>query len=375
MKRLAIIGSTGSIGTQTLDVVRCFSEELEVVALCAGKNAALLKEQVNEFRPAYDYCRGGISVDGAALLDPCEMVTLPEVDLVVMATVGDAGMEPTLAAIEAGKSVALANKEILVMAGGIISEAARKAGKPILPIDSEPSAIWQCLEGDRRKVARLIITASGGAFRDRPWEQLHGVTPAEALAHPTWTMGQKITVDSATLVNKAFEVIEAHWLFDMPFERITALVHRQSIIHSMVEFEDGTFKAQLGMPDMRFPIQYALTYPEGRANASLPAFDPIQAGTLTFEELDPARYPCFQIAVEAGRRGDTWPAVLAAADEAAVEMFLAERIPFTDIPMVIEKTLSAHTPVTTPALGDIMDAAAWASQYAGSLASPVKRTE
>ena len=367
MKRLAILGSTGSIGRQTLDVVRRLPDAFDVVALCAGRNTALLQRQIDEFRPRYCHCKSDVSLNGAKRLDPREMAALPEVDLVVVATVGDVGMMPTLDALGAGKPVALANKEILVMAGGLITGAARKAGARILPVDSEPSAIWQCIEGDQREIARLIITASGGAFRGRSWDDLRAVTPKEALNHPTWEMGPKITIDSATLVNKAFEVIEARWLFDTPYERIDAVVHRQSIIHSMVEFADGSVKAQLGPPDMRYPIQYALTYPDGRANAALPAFDPIQAGSLTFEALDPDTYPCFQMALEVGKRGETWPATLAGADEAAVGMFLDGRIRFTDIPGVIEDTLAAHTPVKDPDLDDIMDAAGWAAEYAVGL--------
>ena len=367
MKRLAILGSTGSIGRQTLDVVRGFPGEFDVVALCAGRNAALLQHQIDEFHPRFYHCKSDASLAGATLLDPWAMAALPDVDLVVVATAGDAGMRPILEALNAGKPVALANKEPLVMAGGFITAAAEAAGARILPVDSEPSAIWQCIEGEHREIARLMITASGGAFRNRARDDLHAVTPEEALNHPTWNMGPKITIDSATLVNKAFEVIEAHWLFDVPFDRIEAVVHHQSIIHSMVEFADGSVKAQLGPPDMRYPIQHALMYPNGRANAALPAFDPVMVGSLTFEALDPARYPCFQIALEAGKRGDTWPSALAGADEAAVAMFLDGAIRFTDIPSVIEATLAAHAPVKDPGLDDIMDAAAWAGDYARGL--------
>jgi len=364
LKRLAILGSTGSIGRQTLDIVRGFPDEFDVVGLSAGRNAALLQGQIDEFRPRYFHCNSGASLNGASRLDPQEMAVLPEVDLVVVATVGDAGMRPTLGALNAGKAVALANKEILVMAGGLIKATAEARGTRVLPVDSETTGIWQCVEDEGREIRRLIITASGGAFRDRSWDDLRSVTPEEALNHPTWKMGRKITIDSATLTNKAFEVIESHWLFDVPFERIEAVIHHQSVIHAMVEFVDGSVKAQMGPPDMRYPIQYALMYPRGRANAALPAFDPVLTGSLTFEALDPARYPCFQIALEAGKRGDTWPAVLAGADEAAVGMFLEGRIRFTDIPGVIEATLTAHTPVKDPGLDDIMDAAAWAADYA-----------
>jgi len=364
VKRLAILGSTGSIGRQTLDVVRSLPDEFDIVALAAGRNTTLLRQQVAEFRPRYCHCTAEATAEGVEHIEPREMACLPEVDLLVVATVGDAGMRPTLDALNAGKPVALANKEILIMAGGLITAAAEAAGGRILPIDSEPSAIWQCVKGDERAVKRLIITASGGAFRDRTWDELSGVTPEEALKHPTWSMGPKITIDSATLMNKAFEVIEAHWLFRTPYECIDAVVHHQSIIHSMVEFEDGTVKAQLGPPDMRYPIQHALTFPDGLANETLPDFDPVGAGSLTFEALDAGKHPCFGIGLEAGKRGDTWPSVLTGADEAAVGMFLDGRIRFTQIPDIIEATLAAHTPVKDPDLEAVMDASAWAAEYA-----------
>jgi 1-deoxy-D-xylulose-5-phosphate reductoisomerase len=365
VKKLAILGSTGSVGRQTLDIVRCFPGEFEVVALCAGRNVELLRQQADEFRPAYYHCDGtGFGASSAMRsISPGEAATLPQVDIVVAAMAGSAGMGPLLAALTAGKKVALANKEPMVMAGQLVTQAARQHGGEILPVDSEPSAIWQCIQGEPTPARKLIITASGGAFRDRTWESLRDVTPAEALKHPTWKMGQKITIDSATLMNKAFEVVESRCLFGIPYERIDVVVHRQSIVHSMVEFEDGSVKAQLGPPDMRYPIQYALFHPERRANAALPKFDPVKVGQLTFEAMKPDLYPCFELAMDYARRGGTWPAVLAGADEAAVSLFLDGKIRFTDLPDVVAATLSAHSPRLDASLDDVVEAAAWAAEY------------
>ena len=363
MKRIAILGSTGSVGCQTLDVVRAFRDQFEVVALCAGSNSDLLEQQVDEFKPRYFHSNvgSGKPYNGAKTALPSEIAQMDDVDLIVGATVGCAGMGPTLAALRAGKTVALANKEVIVMAGEILLRECRNSGATILPVDSEPSALWQCIEGERTEPARFIITASGGAFRDRKWESLDDVTPAQALKHPTWEMGKKITIDSATLMNKAFEVIETRWLFDVPFEQIDVVIHRQSIIHSMVEFVDGTMKAQLGPPDMRHPIQYALFYPERRSNAELPRFDPVATGSLTFEAMDPNLYPCFELAIEYGKKGGTWPSVLAGADEAAVSLFLDGRIKFTDLPDVVADTLAEHTPIMEHSVEDAIEAAAWAT--------------
>ena len=363
-KRIVILGSTGSVGTQTLEIVRAFPESFEVVGLCAGNNVELLKAQADEFHPRYINSTAALDThNGATRLSPEEIVSLPEVDLVMCATVGCAGMGPTVAAIDAGKTLALANKEVIVMAGELLIRRARKHGATVLPVDSEPSALWQCIEGEKTDPAKFIITASGGAFRDRTWESLHNVTPAEALKHPTWSMGAKITIDCATLMNKAFEVIETRWLFDIPFEKIDVVIHRQSIIHSMVEFADGTAKAQLGPTDMRHPIQYALFYPDRQHNAGLARFDPIATGSLTFEPMDPSLYPCFELALEYGKRGGTWPAVLAGADEAAVSLFLDGRIRFTDIPEVVASTLAAHTPNMEHSIEDAVQAASWATEH------------
>ncbi len=372
MRNLAIIGSTGSIGRQALEVVRALPQHLRVVGLAAGNNIALLEEQALEFRPLYVHAVG----DGlwqrlreAGL--PCrwappeEMVAAPEVDTVLMATAGRAGLLPTLAALRAGKVVALANKEVLVMAGHLVVAAAREGGGQLRPVDSEHSAIWQCLWGeDVGKVARLILTASGGPFRDTPPQDLARVTAQEALRHPTWRMGPKVTVDSATLLNKGFECLEARWLFDIPLARIEVVMHRESIVHSLVEFCDGSVKAQLSLPDMRLPIQLALTYPERVEGVAVPRLDLAQVGALHFGPVDLARYPCLALALEAGRRGGTYPAVLSAADEVAVEAFLAGRLAFLDIPRLLEEVLEAHVGVAEPHLAQVLEAEAWARAWA-----------
>ena len=368
MKGLAILGSTGSIGRQTLDVARSFPGEFRVLGLAARSSLGLLGEQIREFKPLMVSCQGsqeeiaGLLVSGCHVCSMEEMVCHPEVDLVMVATVGEAGLAPTFAALQAGKRVALASKEVVVMAGELLHSLIQGNSQALLPVDSEPSAIWQCLRGEDKEVARLIITASGGAFRRRPLKELAQVTPEEALKHPTWSMGPKITIDSATLINKAFEVIEAHWLFGVPWEKIEVAVHPQSIIHSMVEFIDGSVKAQLGLPDMRLPIQYALFYPNRMKNGSIPRFDPVAVGSLTFEPLDIDRYPCFQLALDIGMRGGTWPAALSAADEAAVELFLSRRIGFLEIPQVIQEALKDHRPVMEPSLAEILNAASWAKE-------------
>jgi 1-deoxy-D-xylulose-5-phosphate reductoisomerase len=306
--RVAVLGSTGSVGRQTLDVIRAHRDRFQVVGLSAWNNVDLLSKQIEEFRPQMVCCSQPDNLERASdsnyhdakLVD---IACAPEVDLVVSGIVGRDGLEPTRAALLAGKKVALANKEAMVMAGAILMEAARKGGGEIRPVDSEHSAIWQCLAGeDPSCVRRLILTASGGALRDLPSEKLAQVTPDEALAHPTWSMGRRITVDSASLFNKGLEVIEARWLFDIPFERIDIVLHRESIIHSMVEMTDGAIKAQLSYPDMRLPIQYALTYPE-RLDLELPPVEFEKLGALHFGSLDMERYPCLGVALLAGSRG------------------------------------------------------------------------
>ncbi len=369
MKGLVILGSTGSIGRQTLDIVRSFPDRFKVVGLAAGSNIDLLAKQIHEFRPqmvfhATDVGAHALPTNGWKYTPMEEMVTKPGVDLVMVGTVGRAGLMASLAAINARKNIALANKEVIVMAGNIVMAQAQRNGVEILPVDSEPSAMWQCMRGEDKEILRIFLTASGGPFRERPLEEIGRVTQEEALNHPTWRMGRKITIDSATLMNKGMEVIEANWLFGVPIDKIEVIVHPQSIIHSMVEFADGSVKAQLGPPDMRLPIQFALSYPERWQNGTLPRLQPIEVGKLTFQQLDMQRYPCFKLALEAGRKGGPYPAVLAAADEVAVGLFLAYQIGFGEIPRIVESTLSAHKSVSYPSLEDILDADSWAREFA-----------
>jgi len=314
---------------------------------------------------------GGLAgASGVEVVSLVEMASHQGVDLVVVATSGKAGLEPTLAAIRSKKQIALANKEVLVMAGAIVMGEARRHGVEVFPVDSEHSAIWQCLRGEEGNgIRRLILTASGGPFRNRSKEELARVTPEEALAHPTWQMGPKVTVDSATLMNKGMEIIEAHWLFGVPYDEIEVIIHRQSIIHSMVEFVDGSIKAQLSLPDMRLPIQHALSYPERWQSDYHRDLDFRQVANLDFEEVDVRRFPCLRLAMEAGKKGGTYPAVASAADEVAVELFLDKRIGFTDIPKLIENTLSAHGGTDNPSLDHILAADAWARDAARSTAT------
>ena len=375
VKHIAILGSTGSIGQQTLDVVRALGDRFQVAGLGAGRNVRLLARQVEEFQPEFVSFQGNEN-EVKSLLSPIphsrflsleEIASHPDVDLVLVATSGKAGLAPTLAAIRAGKQVALANKEVLVMAGGIVMAEARRHGVEIAPVDSEHSAIWQCLQGERKKeVARLILTASGGPFRHYSSEQLATITPQQALNHPTWQMGKKVTIDSATLMNKGMEIIEAHWLFDMPIENIDVIVHPNSIIHSLVEFADGSVKAQLSPPDMRLPIQYALTYPKRLPNPHLPRVDWSKSFSLDFEPPDLSRFPCLKLAMEAGKRGGTYPAVLSAADDVAVELFLSGRIGLPDIAKLVEQTMEHHVGVNNPSLEEVLIADTWARKYAKS---------
>ncbi len=375
MRRIVILGSTGSIGRQTLDVVRTFRSEFEVVGLAAGDNTGLLLQQAAEFNPRYVWCNNPPDAlpPGVALLPMDEMAALPEVDQVMVALMGAVGLRPTLNALRAGKQVALSNKEPVVMAGQALKAAERKHGAAILPVDSEPSAIWQCLRGEDNHIRRLLITASGGPFRRTPLDELASVTPAQALQHPTWRMGKKITIDSATLMNKAFEVIESHWLFSVPWDDIAVVVHPQSTIHSMVEFDDGSVKAQMGPPSMRLPIQYALFYPQRLPNADIPRLDIGAAWSLDFEPLQPERYPCFDLAIAAGRAGGTAPAALSAADEVAVAVFLKGGIGFTDIYRVVAKVLNELQNQTAPDLDAILEADHWASARAGEIAATLAR--
>ena len=363
-QRLSILGSTGSIGVQTLDIVRQNQELFEITSLVAGRNWELLARQAIEFdadtvviadeskyellsEALKDYPIKVFTGDAAV----SEVVRSSAVDVVVNALVGYAGLHPTIAAIEAGKKIALANKETLVVGGDLVMRMAAEKGVPILPIDSEHSAIFQCLVGERSPISRLIVTCSGGALRDVPIEQLRDVTPEQALRHPQWSMGAKITIDSATLVNKGFEVIEAHWLFGIEAERISVLIHPQSIVHSMVEFEDGAIKAQLGTPDMHIPISYALLFPN-RARLASERFDFVANPTLTFAEPDRVKYPALDIAYDCMRRGGTAACVMNGANEVAVAAFLGGKCRFTDITASIEYALRKAKFVQRPTLAD-----------------------
>ena len=370
MRRIVVLGSTGSIGRQTLDIVRAFPDEFEVVGLSGGNNTELLEQQVEEFRPKHVWSAtaGPDKFPGVSFTPMEQMVALNQVDQVMVALMGSVGLTPTLTALAAGKSVALSNKEPIVMAGKLIKEYEAKYGGRVLPVDSEPSAIWQCLQGEDNEILRLLITASGGPFRTTPLEEMENVTPEQALQHPTWRMGQKITIDSATLVNKAFEVIESHWLFSVPWERIEVVVHPQSTIHSMVEFADGSVKAQMGPPDMRLPIQYALFYPQRLPNSMIPRLDTSISHSLNFDPLELVRYPCFSLAIEAGKKGGTYPAVLSAADEVAVQAFLDGKISYVGIRRLIEQILEEHEPLPGEDAGEVLQADAWASARAAELA-------
>ncbi|MFC1988106.1 1-deoxy-D-xylulose-5-phosphate reductoisomerase [Chloroflexota bacterium] len=367
VKQVAILGSTGSIGQQTLAVVRAFPERFHIVGLAAGENIDLLAKQINEFKPIFVHYHNTRLPSHLAnaeykILSLEDMASHIDVDTVVIATSGKSGLSPTLAAVKAGKNVALANKEALVMAGEIITNEAKSSATRILPIDSEHSAIWQCLIGETQPAAQLMLTASGGPFHNYSPAQLDCVTTKQALSHPTWQMGKKVTIDSATLMNKGLEIIEAHWLFDMPFDKIKVLIHPQSIIHSMVEFIDGSIKAQLSCPDMRLPIQYALSYPERLSNPKLPRLDWNNIKNLTFKQPDLDTFSCLKLAAEAGRKGGTYPAVLCAADEVAVEFFLSQRIKFSDIVRLVEQALQEHEAIAHPGLEEILLADTWARE-------------
>ncbi len=375
-KRVALLGSTGSIGTQTLEVIAAQPERYTIVALASrGERIAEFNDQIQRFRPLL------VAVDepeqGAAIDFPAERVvvgaegltavaTIPEADIVVIATSGHAAIRPTIAAIEAGKEIALANKETIVCAGEIVIATAKAHDTLIRPIDSEHSALWQGLQGSPgiNAVARLIITGSGGPFRSLQSAELATVSPQRALKHPTWpTMGGKITIDSATLMNKGLEVIEAHWLFNLPFAQIDVIIHPQSTIHSLVEFVDGAVIAQLGLPDMRLPIAYALAYPE-RPALSFPRLELTKLAQLTFEEPDHERFPCLRLAYQAGEAGGLLPTILSAADDLAIAAFMHGDLPFTGIPQVIEATLAAYSDSTPVTLEAIEGVDQWARNYA-----------
>lgn len=373
------MGATGSIGTQTLDILREHPTEFKLVAFSVGKNLELARKMITEFQPElvsvqeYHDCntlKSEFPKTKFAFGDEglVEAAVYPSADILVNAVIGSVGLNPTLQAIESGKTIAIANKETLVTAGHLVMEAAKKNGVALLPVDSEHSAIFQCLQGEQDKtIERLILTASGGSFRDRTRNELEGVTVKEALNHPNWSMGAKITIDSATMMNKGLEVIEAHWLYNMPYEKIDVLLHKESIIHSMVEFHDSSIIAQLGTPDMRVPIQYALSYPERLPLTSSQRLNLAQIGTLHFQEMDDNRFRCMKFAYEAGKKGGTLPTVLNAANEVAVAAFLNEKITFLQIEDLIEKALCKHDVITNPDLSIIHEVDKETRQYVSSL--------
>ena len=380
MKKLALLGSTGSIGVSTLEVVAAFPERFRIIALSAGNNIELLQRQIEHWQPqlvsvaserdadrlAAQWQGSGVEICcGKAGMIRC--ATLENTDMVVTAVVGAAGLEPTMAAVAAGKDVALANKETLVVAGELVMRTAAQQQATIIPVDSEHSAIFQCLAGHRREdVRRLILTASGGPFREYAADQFGAITPADALDHPNWEMGRKITIDSATMMNKGLEIIEARWLFDFPPEQIAVHVHPESIVHSLVEYRDGALVAQLGLPDMKPPIAYALSWPERLPLPQAP-LDLCRLGGLHFSEPDNSRFPCLQLAYEALRGGGTLPAVMNATNEIAVEAFLQQRIGFLGIPQIIEQVLGAHRCSPVETVDQALTADSWARQAAQTI--------
>ena len=376
MKNVVLLGSTGSIGTSTVKVAEDLPDRIRLLGLAAGNNATLLLEQTRKHRPEAisinhpEKARDLGKFFGAATQvysgdeGLIKLATLPSADIVLIAIVGTAGLKPALAAIRAGKDIAVASKEILVMAGEIVMSEARKHGVRVLAVDSEHSAIFQCLDGKpSNSVRKLWLTASGGPFRNTPKEEFPGITVERALKHPSWVMGKKITIDSATLFNKGLEMIEARWLFDIGMERVGVLVHPQSIVHSMVEFVDGALLAQLSTPDMCLPIQYALTYPD-RAPSERVQTNFAKLGNLTFEEPDAERFPALKLARRAGEVGGTLPAVLNAANEVAVEAFVNQKINFPQITEIVRRTMDAHKVVLHPTLEQILEADAWARREA-----------
>ncbi len=388
MKRLAILGSTGSIGRSALAVVDAHPTRLRVVALAAGDNAPLLAEQVGRYRPdlvamatseGVDRLRAACGSDVRALMTGgseglIAVATHPSVDVVICASSGTAGLEAVLAAIAAGKTIALANKEVLVMAGALVTAAARRHGVAILPVDSEHNAVHQCVHGrSTSEIRRLILTASGGPFRDFTAAQLQQVNPDQALRHPTWQMGRKITIDSATLMNKGLEVIEAHWLFSVGADQIEVVIHPQSIVHSMVELVDGSVIAQLGVTDMRLPIQYACSYPD-RWDGALPSLDLSKAGRLEFHPPDHERFPCLGLAYRALRAEGTLAGVMNAANEVAVAAFLDGKLGFTAIPAVIERTMNAHAVEGVSDLETVRRVDTWGRTYAREMAAELELT-
>jgi len=377
VKRIVILGSTGSIGASTLDVVSRFPDRFQVVGLAAGSNDQILEEQIRTFHPkivalsnpdSAKRLRARVDTTQVDVLEGelglCDVARFPDCDLVISAIVGGAGLKPTLSAIQAGRQVALANKEPMVMAGQLMQEEAEKHGVTIFPIDSEHSAIFQSMEGHRKvDIRRVVITASGGPFWDWAATDLEHVTPAQALKHPNWEMGAKITIDSATLMNKGLEVIEARWLFDLPVAQIDVVIHRESIIHSLVEYCDGSVISQLGHPDMRTPISYAMNYPE-RIPLYPPLLDLGKIGKLTFYPPDTEKFPCLQLAYDALAGGAGLPATLNAANEVAVHAFLNNQIAFLDIPKVIQETMAAYQTAPFSTIDEILEIDLWARRTA-----------
>ncbi len=375
---VVILGSTGSIGLQTLDVIDRHSDRFNLLGIAARDEVSLLADQIQKYRPvlaamgdaAYYQELKSRSAQGCIILSGleglCELASWPEADVIVVAVSGAIGIKPTIAAITAGKRVALANKETLVAAGDIVMEKSRKYNAALVPVDSEHSAIFQCLRGESRHLKRIWLTASGGPFKDLDQKQLDSVTVAMALKHPNWIMGPKITIDSATLMNKGLEVIEAHHLFGTNYDKINVVVQRESIIHSMVELVDGSFLAHLGSHDMRIPIQYALTYPE-RLDSSAAELDFTELSALHFEQPDTVKFPALALAYQAGQTGGTMPAVLNAANEVAVNKFLIGKISFTSIPLLVQEVMECHTPISHPDLDSIMQVDAWARQISREL--------
>jgi 1-deoxy-D-xylulose-5-phosphate reductoisomerase len=387
MKRIAILGSTGSIGRSALAVVDAHADRLQVIGLAAGENADLLSAQIARYQPRIVAMGSDAAVDrlrenGAARATAIAgtgrdglvaVASHPDVEIVLCASSGTHGLEGVLAAIEHGKTVAIANKEVLVMAGGIVTEAARRRGVTILPVDSEHNAIHQCLHGrPAAELKRLVLTASGGPFRGWPASDLAWVSADDALKHPTWRMGRKITIDSATLMNKGLEVIEAHWLFGVGADQIDVVIHPQSVVHSMVELIDGSIIAQLGVTDMRMPIQYAFSFPE-RWPALLPPLDLVRAGTLEFRAPDTEAFPCLRLAYRALGAARSLPVVLNAANEVAVASFLDGRIGFTSIPYVIERTMDEHLPSEVATVAEVRSVDRWARGYSHEIARGVER--
>lgn len=381
MKHISLMGATGSIGTQTLDVIKAHPESFRLAAISIGRNLELARKIITEFQPelvavaeksgaevlkaefpgiSFTYGQQGLT----------EVAVFHKADVLVNAVMGSVGLQPTLQAINERKTIAIANKETLVTAGHLVMEAAKRKEVALLPVDSEHSAIFQALQGEREKnIERLIITASGGSFRDRTRAELENVTVTEALNHPNWSMGAKITIDSATMMNKGLEVIEAHWLFSMDYDKIDVLLHKESIIHSMIEFHDSSVMAQLGTPDMRVPIQYALTYPDRLPLASSKRLNLAEVGKLHFKEMDFARYHCLQLAFDAGRLGGSMPAVLNAANEIAVAAFLDGKISFLQIEDCIEKAMTNHKNMQLPTLEDIQAADEEARSFVHAIVS------